>query len=84
MNNYKFNPLEHGYEPITNFPELEYEYPMSDGWFIKVTAIYEDKIKGFAYWYSVISTHLGLHGDDRIKIISSLILDNKLYSLVDG
>ena len=63
---YKFNPIEHGYEPISNFPELEYMFPLlDDKYFIKVVA-YSD-YSDLVYWYSVINL---LGHDDRIEITS--------------
>ena len=68
MSEYKFDPLEYGYEPITKFPELSYNFPMTDNWFIKV--ITYNKMSDLVYWYSVISNDVGMDGDDRIKISS--------------
>jgi hypothetical protein len=66
MSKYKFNPLEYGYEPITKFPELSYNFPMTDNWFVKV--ITYDKMTDLVYWYSIINNDVGMGGDDRIKI----------------
>jgi hypothetical protein len=33
---YVFDPLKHGFEPISNYPELGFNYPMIDGYFVKV------------------------------------------------
>lgn len=69
MKKYKFNPLKHGYEPITNYPELEYMFPMMVGvWFIKII-VYSD-MGGLVYWYSALSLSVGLSPDDRILILS--------------
>jgi hypothetical protein len=69
MSKYKFNPLKHGYEPITNYPELEYAFPMmGDIWFIKIIA-YSD-MSGLVYWYSALSLSVGISPDDRILILS--------------
>jgi hypothetical protein len=64
----QFDPLKHGFEPITNFPELEYNFPMIDGYYVKVVtyADYGDLV----YWYLIISEHIGLDPDDRIEISS--------------
>lgn len=65
-NDFIFNPLKHGFEPITNYPELGFNYPMIDGYYVKVVAYsnYGDLV----YWYIIISTHIGLKPDDRILI----------------
>lgn len=66
---YKFNPLNHGYEPISLYPELSYNFPMLDDiYFIKIIT-YAD-YGGLVYWFSVISLHMSSLGDDRIKIYS--------------
>jgi hypothetical protein len=70
MKKYKFNPLKHGYDSITNYPELEYMFPMTAGvWFIKIIAY--DDWDGLVYWYSALSLSVGLAPDDRITILSS-------------
>lgn len=68
MKIYKFNPLDHGYESATKFPELEYQFPILDNWFIKVVCYANHQ--GLVYWYSAISLSVGMAGDDRVKIIS--------------
>lgn len=65
---YVFEPLKHGFEPITNYPELGFNYPMIDGYFVKIVC-YAD-YGGLVYWYKVISTIIGLKPDDRIEIKS--------------
>lgn len=67
VNVYTFDPLKHGFEPITKFPELGFNFPLIDGYFVKVVCYsnYGDLV----YWYKVISTHIGLKPDDRIAII---------------
>lgn len=65
---YVFDPLKHGFEPITYYPELGFNYPMIDGYFVKVVC-YAD-YGGLVYWYKVISTLIGLKPDDRIEIKS--------------
>lgn len=66
---YKFDPTKHGFEPISNFPELQYRFPLNnDVWFIKVVAYV--KLLEPVYWYHAISLSMALHGDDRIKIVS--------------
>ena len=67
---YVFNPLKHGFEPITNYPELGFNYPMIDGYFVKVVC-YEN-YGGLVYWYKVISTRIGIKSDDRIRIQSGV------------
>jgi hypothetical protein len=67
---YTFNPLEHGFEPIQNFPELAFNYPMIDGYFVKV--ICYGNYGGLVYWYKVLSTLIGFVGDDRISISSGV------------
>lgn len=70
MNKYSFNPEKFGFEPITNFPELSFNYPMIDGYFVKI--IEYDNFGDLVYWYKVISTLVGFgDNDDRIKITSS-------------
>lgn len=63
---YVFDPLKHGFEPITKFPELAFNYPMIDGYYVKIVAYsnYGDLV----YWYKVLSTHVGLDSDDRLEI----------------
>lgn len=71
MSKYKFNPLDHGYEPISKFPELAYRFPMKDDiWFVKVVCY--GNYDGIVYWYSAISLSVGLSQDDRIKILASV------------
>jgi len=68
INNYKFDPLKHGFEPVSKFPELSYRFPMRDDvWFIKVItySTYDGKL---VYWYVALSLSVGLHPDDRVKI----------------
>ncbi len=67
---YKFDPLKHGYEPISKFPELGFMYPMlDDKYFIKIEA-YSD-MGGLVYWYSCIELlHSNNFIDDRVKIQS--------------
>lgn len=62
MTSYKFNPLEHGFESISNYPEL-LKYFNADN-FVKVVA-YGD-YGGLVYWYMVCNpfTH-----DDRIEFL---------------
>jgi hypothetical protein len=69
MSKYKFNPLKHGYEPISTHPELSYRFPlMDDVWFIKIIAY--DDLSGLVYWYSALSVSVGLPPDDRVHIVS--------------
>ncbi len=67
---YIFDPLKHGFEPLSKFPELGFYFPnISSGvWFIKITtyANYGDLV----YWYSALSIAKRNIGDDRIEIIS--------------
>jgi hypothetical protein len=65
---YVFDPLKHGFEPISNYPELGFNYPMIDGYFVKVVC-YSD-YGGLVYWYKVLSTLIGMKPDDRIEIKS--------------
>lgn len=67
---YVFSPLKHGFEPITNYPELGFCYPMIDGYYIKIVC-YSD-YGGLVYWYNVLSTLIGLKPDDRIEIKSGV------------
>ena len=70
MNNegYRFNPLDHGYEPLSQFPELENLYGKST--FIKVIAIGGREFDKPTYWYSACRP-TGMKGDDRWTITSS-------------
>lgn len=63
---YSFNPLKHGFEPITNYPELGFNFPMIEGYYVKIVCYsnYGDLV----YWYKTISEHVGLKPDDRIVI----------------
>lgn len=63
---YKFDPTKHGYEPITKFPELEYAFPIIEGYYVKVVTY--SYYSGLVYWYSIISSHIGRQPDDRFKI----------------
>lgn len=63
---YCFDPLKHGFEPIQNYPELEFAYPIIDGYFVKIVCY--DNYGGLVYWYKVISTLVGLKPDDRVEI----------------
>ncbi len=69
MAKYKFDPLKHGYEPISKYPELSYHFPIIDDiWFIK--PICYGNYGGLVYWYSAITLSVGPAGDDRVKILS--------------
>ena len=63
---YKFDPLKHGFEPITNYPELGFNYPMIDKYFVKIICYSEHEI--LSYWYLVLTNGIGLFPDDRIEI----------------
>ena len=65
---YHFNPLKHGFEPITNYPELEFNFPMIEGYYVKIVCY--STHKELVYWYKVISNHVRLKPDDRVEIIS--------------
>ena len=65
---YVFDPLKHGFEPITNFPELGFNYPMINGYYVKVVCY--ANYGGLVYWYKVLSTLIGMKHDDRIEIES--------------
>lgn len=69
-NTFKLDLLKHDFEPITNYPELEFNFPMIEGWYIKVVVYSASDSGELTYWYKALSTHVGLDGDDRIKIIS--------------
>ena len=69
MSKYKFNPAQYGFEPVDEFPELSYQYPMNTGsWFIKISE-YSD-YGALVYWYHAIFTGVGIDSDDRIKIMN--------------
>lgn len=65
---YEFNPLNHGFDTITKFPELEYMFPMlPEKYFIKVISYNKT-----SYWYDSICIGIGMIGDKRIKIKSGI------------
>ena len=69
MAEYKFNPEQYGFEPVDNFPELAYNYPMGTGkWFIKISEY--ANYGRLVYWYHAIFTGVGLGDDDRVEISS--------------
>lgn len=61
---YCFDPIKHGFEPIVNYAELGFNYPMIEGYFVKVVCY--DNFGDLIYWYKVISTLIGFDDDDRI------------------
>lgn len=63
---YAFDPLKHGFEPITKYPELGFNVPMIDGYFVKVVCY--ANYGGLVYWYKLLSTLIGFKPDDRIQI----------------
>jgi hypothetical protein len=65
--NYKFDPTKFGYEPITNFPELSFNYLIDERYYVKIIAYsnYGDLV----YWYSLIGFNRQFQ-DDRVKIVS--------------
>tara|TARA_B100000749_G_C18431332_1_gene468086 strand:+ start:501 stop:908 length:408 start_codon:yes stop_codon:yes gene_type:complete len=65
---YHFNPLNHGYEPISEFPELKGLYGKTT--FIKVIAIAGKECNKPTYWYSACRP-MGMTGDERWEIRSS-------------
>ena len=66
---YCFDPLKHGFEPITNYPELGFNYPMVSGYFVKV--ICYGNHGDLVYWYLVLSIlNPYLHDDYRVEIRS--------------
>jgi hypothetical protein len=68
---YKFNPLDFGFKPVTEFPELAWCDGTSDDVFIKITADTEMKEFGRrVYWYSRCQK-IGLSGDERWKFTAS-------------
>lgn len=67
---YKFDPLKHGFEAITNYPELSFNYPMIEGYFVKVVCY--DNFGDLVYWYKVVSTVIGFDDDHRIEIKSGV------------
>jgi hypothetical protein len=68
-NVYSFDPLKHGFEPITYYPELGFNFSLNDKYFVKVVCYdYYDEL---VYWYKVICTSpFSLFSDDRIEIRS--------------
>lgn len=75
MKTYIFDPLKHGFEPITNYPELGYNFPMIDGYYVKIVCYTKpDEINwgGLVYWYKIISNHVGLKPDDRVQILNGV------------
>jgi hypothetical protein len=74
---YKFNPLNHGFESLSNFPELCSYFPiMYNNWFIKIIDYVEDCNNDLTYWYVAISLPIGFDGDDRVKILSNIFVFN--------
>jgi len=67
---YSLNPLNHGFEPIVNYPELSFNFPLIDGYYIKVVCF--SNHGGLVYWYKILSTLIGFEGDDRVEIKSGL------------
>jgi hypothetical protein len=72
MNEYEFNPIEFGYEYITEFPELAHLFGNTT--FIKVTAIGDKSMGRAVYWYSYCYQY-GM-SDQRWKIASSSFDEN--------
>jgi len=70
LHKYVFDPLKHGFEPISNYPELGFNYPMIDGYFVKVVCY--DNFGDLLYWYKVISTLIGFDSDDRVSVSSGV------------
>ena len=66
--NYEFNPIQYGYEPIENYPELSYLFPLDGNWYIKVLVYSDMAGEGLVYWYSALFLNQGW--DERIKILS--------------
>lgn len=66
---YKLDPLKHGFEPISKYPELEHIFGSDDSNYVKIIC-YSD-INNLVYWYTVITNGVGFRGDDRIKIYNS-------------
>lgn len=67
---YVFDPLKHGFEPITKYPELAFNYALIEGYYVKIVCY--DNFGDLVYWYKTISTLIGFDGDDRIKISSGV------------
>ncbi|MCY9861403.1 hypothetical protein OTK49_02580 [Vibrio coralliirubri] len=57
---YRFNPLNYGYEPAKQFPELS--GLVGNASFVKVTVIASSKPQ--TYWYSSCA-NIGMSGDER-------------------
>lgn len=77
---YKFNPLEFGFEPISKFPELSYNYDISsDNCFIKIVtyAMHGGK---YVYWYKVAIIE---RIDDRVQIYGGMHDYRKSNTYVD-
>lgn len=60
---YSFDPLKYGFEPISNYPELQQFY--GETTLIRIT-IY-DNFNGLVYWYTTCRL---LGHDDRVEILS--------------
>lgn len=66
-NVYRFDPIKHGFEPITYYPELGFKFPINENHFVKVVCY--DNYGGLVYWYKVICTRpFNFFPDDRIEI----------------
>ena len=81
-----FDPLKHGFEPITRFPELEFNFPMIDGYYVKIVCYLN--LGDLVYWYKVISTLIGLKTDDRIEIMHGSYdldanMENKIHLVLN-
>ena len=63
---YSFKPLLHGYEHISNYPELGMEYPLECEYYVKIIDYHN--YGDLVYWASILRI---LGYDDRIEIVST-------------
>jgi hypothetical protein len=65
---YNFNPIELGFEPLENYPELYFQFPKTSNlYFVKIVCY--TNINGLVYWYMVVKIS-NLANDQRITIYS--------------
>lgn len=67
MKKFILDPTKHGFEPISNYPELNYAFHINENTFIKI--ICYANYGGIVYWYLALSRNTGLGGDDRVSIV---------------
>jgi hypothetical protein len=66
---YKFNPKKYGFEPISQFPELQHLWNKDT--YIKVSCIGGKEFGRKVYWYKACVLNIGVDGDERLTIYST-------------